>query len=54
MRRFSRIYREFANWPTVPQVDVNGELIGGQDITLEMFQKGELEPMLQEAAKKQA
>jgi len=35
-------------------VYVNGELIGGHDITLEMFQKGELKPMLQEAVKKQA
>ena len=44
----------FANWPTFPQVYVNGELIGGHDITLEMFQKGELKPMLQEAAQKKA
>lgn len=44
----------FANWPTFPQVYVNGELIGGHDITLEMFQKGELKPMLQEAAAKKA
>ena len=42
----------FADWPTFPQVYVNGELIGGHDITLELFQKGELKPMLQEAAKK--
>jgi monothiol glutaredoxin len=40
----------FANWPTFPQVYVNGELIGGHDITMEMFQKGELKPMLQGAA----
>ena len=44
----------FANWPTFPQVYVNGELIGGHDITLEMFQKGELKPLLQEAAGKKA
>jgi monothiol glutaredoxin len=43
----------YANWPTFPQVYVNGELIGGHDITLEMFQKGELKPMLQAAAAKQ-
>lgn len=40
----------FANWPTFPQVYVNGELIGGHDITMELFQKGELKPMLQAAA----
>jgi len=43
----------YANWPTFPQVYVNGELIGGHDITLEMFQKGELKPMLQAAVAKQ-
>ncbi|HEY0721261.1 MAG TPA: Grx4 family monothiol glutaredoxin [Gammaproteobacteria bacterium] len=40
----------YANWPTFPQVYVNGELIGGCDITLELFQKGELKPMLEQAA----
>jgi len=42
----------FANWPTFPQVYVKGELIGGHDIALEMFQKGELKPLLQEAVSK--
>lgn len=42
----------FANWPTFPQIYVNGELIGGHDITVEMFQKGELKPMLQKAVGK--
>ena len=41
----------FANWPTFPQVYINGELIGGCDITLEMFEKGELQPMVKEAVK---
>ena len=40
----------FADWPTFPQVYINGELIGGCDITLELFQKGELQKMTQEAA----
>lgn len=40
----------FANWPTFPQVYVNGELIGGHDITVEMYQKGELKPLLDAAA----
>lgn len=45
----------FANWPTFPQVYINGELIGGCDITLELFDKGELQKMTQEAVgKKQA
>jgi len=39
----------FADWPTFPQIYINGELIGGCDITLELFQKGELQKMTQEA-----
>ena len=39
----------FANWPTFPQIYINGELIGGCDITLEMLQKGELQQMVGEA-----
>ncbi len=42
----------FSNWPTFPQVFVNGELIGGCDITLDLFQKGELQKMVQEAVNK--
>ncbi len=41
---------KYANWPTFPQLWVKGELIGGCDILLEMFQKGELEPLLAEAS----
>jgi monothiol glutaredoxin len=37
---------KFANWPTFPQIYVNGELIGGCDIVVEMFQKNELKPLL--------
>ncbi|KTD14011.1 Grx4 family monothiol glutaredoxin [Legionella israelensis] len=40
---------EYANWPTFPQLYVKGELVGGSDIILEMYQQGELEPMLREA-----
>lgn len=40
----------FADWPTFPQVYINGELIGGCDITLELFQKGELQKMAKEAS----
>lgn len=42
----------YQNWPTFPQIYVNGELIGGHDIVMEMYQKGELKPLLQEAAGK--
>lgn len=41
----------YSNWPTFPQVFVNGELIGGCDIVLDMFQKGELQTIVQEAVK---
>ena len=41
-----------SNWPTFPQVFVNGELIGGCDIVLEMYQSGELKTVLQGAGSK--
>ncbi len=41
----------FSNWPTFPQVFINGELIGGCDIILEMFQKGELQTLIETAVK---
>jgi monothiol glutaredoxin len=37
---------DYANWPTVPQVYINGEFIGGSDITTEMYQSGELKTLL--------
>ena len=43
---------KFANWPTFPQIYINGELIGGCDITLELYQKGELEKMVKQAVGK--
>ena len=39
-----------SNWPTFPQVFVGGELVGGCDITLELFQKGELQHLINQAA----
>ena len=39
-----------ANWPTFPQLWVKGELVGGCDIMMEMMQKGELAPLVNEAA----
>jgi len=41
---------QYADWPTFPQLYVNGELIGGCDIVTEMFESGELEPLLKSAA----
>ncbi|MCO4761144.1 MAG: Grx4 family monothiol glutaredoxin [Myxococcales bacterium] len=40
----------YGNWPTIPQLYVEGQLIGGCDITLDMFQSGELAPLLEKAA----
>jgi len=44
----------FADWPTFPQVYVDGELIGGCDITLEMHASGDLEIMVKDAIEKKA
>src|SRR5271155_5249309 len=38
--------KEYANWPTIPQLYVKGEFVGGADIVTEMFQSGELAAML--------
>jgi monothiol glutaredoxin len=43
---------KFANWPTFPQLWVEGELVGGCDILLEMFQAGELQTLIQQTAEK--
>ncbi|MBC6413314.1 MAG: Grx4 family monothiol glutaredoxin [Chromatiales bacterium] len=40
----------YANWPTFPQIYINGELIGGCDIVVELFNKGELQTMVADAA----
>ena len=40
--------KDYANWPTIPQLYVKGEFVGGCDITREMFQSGELQQMLTE------
>lgn len=44
----------YADWPTFPQIYVNGELIGGCDITLELHAAGELKHMMEAAAAKEA
>jgi monothiol glutaredoxin len=38
--------KDYANWPTIPQLYVNGEFVGGSDIMMEMYQSGELQQML--------
>ena len=40
--------KTFSNWPTIPQLYVKGEFVGGADIVREMFQAGELQTLLQE------
>ena len=40
--------KEFSNWPTIPQLYVKGEFVGGCDIVKEMFEEGELEPFFKE------
>ncbi len=44
--------KDFSDWPTVPQVYVDGEFVGGCDIVMEMFKNGELEELLQESSAK--
>ncbi|MBD2082366.1 Grx4 family monothiol glutaredoxin [Leptolyngbya sp. FACHB-17] len=41
--------KDFSNWPTIPQVYINGEFIGGSDIMIEMYQKGELQQLVEVA-----
>jgi monothiol glutaredoxin len=40
--------KEFSNWPTIPQLYVKGEFVGGCDIVREMFETGELQQLMQE------
>ena len=41
--------KEYSNWPTIPQVYVNGEFLGGSDILIELYQSGELQEMVEVA-----
>lgn len=38
--------KEYSNWPTIPQVYINGEFIGGSDIMIELYQNGELQELV--------
>jgi monothiol glutaredoxin len=41
--------KEFANWPTIPQLYVGGKFVGGCDIVRDMYESGELAPLVEEA-----
>ncbi|MEQ9621829.1 Grx4 family monothiol glutaredoxin [Coleofasciculus chthonoplastes] len=41
--------KDYSNWPTIPQVYVNGEFIGGSDVMIELYQNGELQQMVEVA-----
>jgi monothiol glutaredoxin len=43
-----QIMKEFSNWPTFPQIYINGEFVGGCDIAIEMFKSGELQKLVQD------
>ena len=42
--------KAFSNWPTIPQVYIDGKFIGGCDIVRDMYQRGELEPLVRATA----
>ena len=42
--------KEYSEWPTIPQLYVRGEFVGGSDIMMEMFESGELQELVQAAA----
>lgn len=46
---FRQTVPQFSNWPTFPQIFINGKLIGGCDIVHEMHERGELEPLIKGA-----
>ncbi|NJP08514.1 MAG: Grx4 family monothiol glutaredoxin [Leptolyngbyaceae cyanobacterium RU_5_1] len=41
--------KEYSNWPTIPQVYINGEFVGGSDIMIQMYQNGELQQIVEVA-----
>lgn len=41
--------KEYSNWPTIPQIYVDGEFVGGSDIAIELYQSGELQQMVEVA-----
>jgi monothiol glutaredoxin len=45
--------KDYSNWPTIPQLYVKGEFIGGSDIMMEMYESGELQQVLSSSAQQQ-
>ena len=45
--------KTFSNWPTIPQLYINGEFVGGSDIMLEMHEAGELAPLFEKIRSKE-
>jgi monothiol glutaredoxin len=41
--------KRYSNWPTIPQVYINGKFVGGCDIVRELYESGELEPLVKQA-----
>jgi monothiol glutaredoxin len=41
--------KEYSNWPTIPQIYINGQFVGGSDILIELYQKGELQQLVEVA-----
>jgi monothiol glutaredoxin len=41
--------KEYSSWPTIPQVYINGEFVGGSDIMIDLYQRGELQQMVEVA-----
>ena len=41
--------KEYSNWPTIPQVYINGQFVGGSDILIELYNKGELQQLVEVA-----
>jgi monothiol glutaredoxin len=41
--------KEYSNWPTIPQVYIDGEFVGGSDVLIELYQKGELQQIVEVA-----
>ena len=45
-----RVHLRYSNWPTIPQLYIDGEFLGGCDIMIEMYQSGELQQEVEKAA----
>jgi len=46
--------KDYSSWPTIPQLYVDGEFVGGADIMLELYQSGELQQMIEQSGAKEA